>query len=508
MRHRLALLGADLGLIGFATIGAQLLRDNFEARSEQLAALLPYLAMSLIAALLAITALGLNRSVWRMSGMADHMRIVGATGLTVISAVLFGFLFNRLNGVARSLPIIQGFLIAFGLVGVRVFAHLRYTARLRKSSIARANDGQPTPQEVILLIGINSITDLYLRSLTEFAGGAIRVAGLLADTERHTGRLIREHRILGSAADVARILNDLAVHGLTVDRIVVTVPFGRLSAGARAALQELEDSSEIKVEFFAENIGVVGLQRVTSTPSPLAQNETSNASSAIDPRELADLLRRPYWRAKRVFDIIGGAVALTAASPLYVLVAVLVAVDVGLPILFWQYRPGKGGRLFQLLKFRTMGSAHAPNGRRVSDSERLSFIGCLLRRWRLDELPQLSNVLIGTMSFVGPRPLLPGDQFDGMPERLAVRPGLTGWAQIHGGRDLTASDKAALDLWYIKNASLRVDLKILLATLRIILFGERADPAAIRQAWRELRWNEPSWRQDVPFKEITGGFGR
>src|SRR5262249_56972638 len=107
--------------------------------------------------------------------------------------------------------------------------------------------GQPTSQEVILLIGINSITDLYLHSLTEFAGGAIRVAGLLADADRHTGRLIREHRILGSAADVARILNDLAVHGLSVDRIVVTVPFDRLSAGARAALQGLESSTAIEV---------------------------------------------------------------------------------------------------------------------------------------------------------------------------------------------------------------------------------------------------------------------
>src|SRR5262249_7864292 len=157
-----------------------------------------------------------------------------------------------------------------------------------------------------------SITDLYLRSLAEFAGGAIRVAGLLTDAERHTGRLIREHRILGSAADVMRILNDLAVHGLSVDRIVVTVPFDRLSDRARAALQSLESSSDIKIEFFAENIGVVGLQRATSTPpSSLAQNDTSNASSAINPRELADLLRRPYWRAKRAFDMVGGAVALT-----------------------------------------------------------------------------------------------------------------------------------------------------------------------------------------------------
>src|SRR5262245_46369680 len=240
MRHRLALLAADLGLVALATVGAQLLRDNFEIRSEQLAALSPYLAMTLIAALLAITLLGLNRSVWRMSGMADHVRVVGATGLTVILAVLFCFLFNRLNGIARSLPIIQGFLIAFALIGVRAASHLRYVARLRKSSVARAKGGQHAPHEVILLIGTNSITDLYLRSLSEFSGGAIRVAWLLTDAERHTGRLIREHRILGSPGDVVRILNDLAVHGLNIDRIVVTVPFDRLADRARAALQGLE----------------------------------------------------------------------------------------------------------------------------------------------------------------------------------------------------------------------------------------------------------------------------
>jgi hypothetical protein len=91
-----------------------------------------------------------------------------------------------------------------------------------------------------------------------------------------------------------------------------------------------------------------------------------------------------------------------------------------------------------------------------------------------------------------------------MPERLAVRPGLTGWAQIHGGRNLTASDKAALDLWYIKNASLRLDLRILLATMRIIVLGERADPAVISQAWRELRWNEPSWRQNIAIQTDNG----
>jgi hypothetical protein len=154
--------------------------------------------------------------------------------------------------------------------------------------------------------------------------------------------------------------------------------------------------------------------------------------------------------------------------------------------MFWQYRPGAGGQPFKLLKFRTMRAAHDRSGRRVPDAERLSPVGKLLRRWRLDELPQLVNVLVGTMSFVGPRPLLPVDQFAGIPERLAVRPGLTGWAQIKGGRVISASDKAALDVWYIRNGSLWVDLTILLETLRMLVVGERADAAAIQLAWREL----------------------
>jgi FlaA1/EpsC-like NDP-sugar epimerase len=103
MRHRFALLGVDLALIGLATICAQLLRDNFETSAEQLFALLPYVAMSLVAAILAVTAFGLNRSIWRLSGMADHVRIATAAGLTVILAVVLGFLVNR-STASRDAP--------------------------------------------------------------------------------------------------------------------------------------------------------------------------------------------------------------------------------------------------------------------------------------------------------------------------------------------------------------------------------------------------------------------
>jgi len=166
-------------------------------------------------------------------------------------------------------------------------------------------------------------------------------------------------------------------------------------------------------------------------------------------------------------------------------VAAAVAIDVGIQVLFWQERPGILGRRLRLHKFRTMRSGHDENGRRLSESERSSSTGRFLRRLRLDELPQLFNILLGEMSFVGPRPLLPVDQSPAYSARLAVRPGLTGWAQVHGGRDVSAGDKAVMDLWYIRNASFRLDLLIAFKTACMIVFGERTDEDAIAAAWKD-----------------------
>lgn len=122
----------------------------------------------------------------------------------------------------------------------------------------------------------------------------------------------------------------------------------------------------------------------------------------------------------------------------------------------------------------------------VDDAARTSRLGDLLRRTRLDELPQLFNVLFGDMSFVGPRPLLPRDQPDAFRARLLVRPGLTGWAQVVGGRALSAEDKAALDVWYVRHASLTLDLDILRRTVPMVVFGERAHDDLVSRAWSDL----------------------
>jgi lipopolysaccharide/colanic/teichoic acid biosynthesis glycosyltransferase len=108
----------------------------------------------------------------------------------------------------------------------------------------------------------------------------------------------------------------------------------------------------------------------------------------------------------------------------------------------------------------------------------------MLRRIRLDELPQLYNVLVGDMSLIGPRPLLPRDQARDYAARLSVRPGITGWAQVNGGRIISTTDKLVLDIWYVRNATMALDLAIVFRTLRMILFGDRVNDDAVMQARR------------------------
>lgn len=189
-----------------------------------------------------------------------------------------------------------------------------------------------------------------------------------------------------------------------------------------------------------------------------------------------------YWSLKRSIDIVASFVLIVLLLPVFGLVAIAVAFDVGLPLWFWQQRPGVGKIPFKVFKFRTMRGAYDWNGQRIPDNQRSSPVGQILRRSRLDELPQLWNILIGEMSFVGPRPLLAIDQSCSDDGRLLIRPGLTGWAQVNGGRLLSIPDKMALDLWYLQNASFAVDLNIVVKTVSMILFGEYRNDGAIARA--------------------------
>lgn len=198
------------------------------------------------------------------------------------------------------------------------------------------------------------------------------------------------------------------------------------------------------------------------------------------------MARTRYWRWKRAIDLAATAMAAPLLLPVGGIVLMLVTIDLGWPPIFWQNRLGLGGRVFRLYTFRTMAPAHDHRGVPIPEEDRLSGIGALLRRSRLDELPQLWNVLAGDMSLTGPRPLLSIDRPEGALDRLAVRPGLTGWAQVEGGRRVSNGEKAALDLWWIRNASFTLDLRILVGTIRMALTGERVNDRALALALANL----------------------
>lgn len=177
---------------------------------------------------------------------------------------------------------------------------------------------------------------------------------------------------------------------------------------------------------------------------------------------------------KRAFDVCLAGVGLVLLSPVFAVVALLVRFTLGAPVLFRQQRPGLGGRPFTLYKFRTMHDV-ADGRPGVRDAERMTRIGVLLRSTSLDELPELWNVVRGDMSLVGPRPLLMQYLPLYTPEqarRHEVRPGITGWAQVHGRNAISWEEKFRLDVWYVDHRSLRLDLRILARTIWMVFSRE------------------------------------
>lgn len=171
---------------------------------------------------------------------------------------------------------------------------------------------------------------------------------------------------------------------------------------------------------------------------------------------------------KRLLDIAGAASGLVLLSPLLGVLAFLIWRQMGTPVMFRQTRPGLFNKPFEMFKFRTMLDDKDADGRLLPDSERLTRLGRFLRATSLDELPELWNVLRGEMSLVGPRPLLmeylPLYTLEQM-RRHEVRPGITGWAQVNGRNAISWDEKFTLDVWYVDNQSLALDLKILWITI-------------------------------------------
>jgi lipopolysaccharide/colanic/teichoic acid biosynthesis glycosyltransferase len=280
---------------------------------------------------------------------------------------------------------------------------------------------------------------------------------VLDDRPEILGRAIGGVKVLGAPGQFEAVVKEFAIHGVYVERAVVAGEQDLLSSEVMREIQLVCDQNQIDLAFLPGLIGITEWKQ-----PPLVAAVPTLSITGGSPFALPSFL----W-FKRGIDLGGSLALLVLLCPLLMMVAFLVLVDVGLPVLFWQQRLGRNRRPFLMYKFRTLRPPFDEDGNPLS--VRMSAIGRILRASRIDELPQLLNVLIGDMSLIGPRPLLPEDQPANASVRLSIRPGITGWAQVNGGKLVTKERKAKLDEWYVRNASLWMDLRIMFMTFAYVL---------------------------------------
>jgi exopolysaccharide biosynthesis polyprenyl glycosylphosphotransferase len=375
-------------------------------------------------------------------------RIIQAMGLTmlIIAAVPHAWMRVRIDGVTVFL--------GMALVGAALTS-----SRYLFAEIAR----RPTLAEPALVWGSGPLAASIIRELRRRPDIGIRVLGIV--DHRYPGDTFAGVRYLGSP-EVIWKMAELS----QARRIIVAIgerrgclPVERLMAVKAAGLR-VEDGTEL----YEELTGKVWLGAF-------------NLSSLVFSRKLRTSSVKLFLN--RSFSVFFALIALVIALPVMLIIAALIRLDSEGPAIFRQTRVGENGRHFTLFKFRSMkvGAELAETlAPAVSDDPRCTRVGKWLRRFRLDELPQLFNILNGDMYFVGPRPFVPVQeiplvhQIPHYRQRWAVRPGATGWAQVHRGYCASIEDnvdKLSYDLFYIKNVSLGLDLVTMLKTFRILLLG-------------------------------------
>jgi lipopolysaccharide/colanic/teichoic acid biosynthesis glycosyltransferase len=387
----------------------------------------------------------------------EFFAVVSLAATALTSVLVFSF--NRLDFVPRSMPIIHFLVLLLFLLVGRMIA----TKWLRNWTQQSNNNSSSSKH--VLMIGANRLAWSYLRMLDALQIEQTHIAAILDDDPNLLGRSLFGYPVIAPCSTVERVVKEYQVHGVHIDRVLVTSNRAAKRPQHLEVVEEYCRNSSISLDFLGDILGI-----------------KLDDSSAGDPVGEAPVLpARAFLILKRVFDFSISLVIFAVFLPVVVAVALGILIDLEWPVVFWQKRVGCKGRPFLVYKFRTLRAPFDRHGRFVPEDERTSRFGAFLRRTRLDELPQLWNVLVGDMSFVGPRPLLPVDQPPNSTLRLTVRPGITGWAQINGGARLGTEEKGMFDDWYVSHASFRLDIWIIVRTMSIVIFGDK--PVGIRQVY-------------------------
>lgn len=391
--------------------------------------------------------------------------------LCILEAVLFtelmtcGVLFSltRMDGIPRSMPLIHAALLVAGLIGGRLFFRVMLPDSAHEHQARR---------ERVIVIGASRFAFHFIQMLRAYAPPSHPVIAVLDQNPKMVGRALAEVQVMGMPHELEAIVTEFAIHGIHVDRVVVAQEASQLGEATSQEIERVCQDRQIQLQYLPRLVGITESK----------ERELATTVEQTDQQPLST-----YFWLKRWIDVLGALALIVVLSPIALIAGLLVLLDVGAPILFWQERLGWKGRPFLIYKFRTLRAPFDSDGERVDTSREPTAIGRFLRATRLDELPQLLNVLLGDMSLIGPRPLLPEDQPGNLADRLSVRPGLTGWAQVNGGKLVSKEEKEGFDTWYVRNASLRVDLHIALLTLKIVLTNQyagqeaKADTEQVRQ---------------------------
>ena len=452
-----------------------------------------YCGISFVFALIAFLAFRLHDALSRYFSVHDVFNILKASSVAGLMTAVVLFTFTRLDGIPRSTPIIYVFILASGLIAARALV------LLRDSTNNVPIDEIRPPSENIVMIGANHLSALYIKLVRSYSPNRHRVVAVIDDEISLFGRRVAGVPVVSTIAHIERTIEEFDVHGVSVDRIIVGGDDALLSKDSLAEVERVCHRHDIELQFVPH---LIGLDAFKVKPDKDATAVLKNAPS------FANL--PSYHRIKRVVDFFFTAAAIVLLSPLIAFISLLVLIDLGSPVVFWQQRVGRAGTSFFLYKFRTL---HPPFDRRglpVSEDDRLSWIGRFLRSTRFDELPQLFNVLVGEMSLIGPRPLLPEDQPMNCKLRLLARPGVTGWAQVNGGNLVTDDEKGALDEWYVRHASFWLDLRIVGLTFGFMFRGEQRSEPALKQALLEQRkshtWKIPAATRKNVREELGPAF--
>jgi lipopolysaccharide/colanic/teichoic acid biosynthesis glycosyltransferase len=466
---RIRLSPVDVTLAATSPFAALYLRDVDLVSAGGMFVADSFALISLTASLIAFRIFRVSSVIPRYFSVGDLLNLAKAVVAGELMTTIALFTLMRLDGVPRSVPAIHALILGAGLLAARGLASLAERNRRRV--------GRPRSAVVanIILIGLNDWSALLIKFLQARSPQHWRVMGLLDEDPKWFGRSLNGVQVFGPPTQLEAVIEEFATHGVRTDRVLAVVETSVLSE------QALE---EVKAVCARRNLNLVFMPDLFGAGFAECAGHFEHTDTGCPPRSrlVPNFPPTPYLRFKRLIDAIAAAVLILWLLPLLVIAAIAVFLDMGPPVLFWQQRLGRGGRELQIYKLRTLRLPFDRKGRPIPEEQRISRIGRVLRMIRLDELPQLLNVLVGDMSLIGPRPLLAQDQPPNSAIRLAVRPGITGWAQVNGGAKLSATEKAALDAWYIRNASPLLDLRIIGMTVLSLIRGDRRPEKALAQA--------------------------